>query len=308
VPAPWLTLAITLLTGLAVLVAVAAAVMARAILRPPRMTDGKAAYRLKRVTPADLGLAYEPQTFVVRDEQTGGRLRLAAWWLPCPQPATGRTCVLVHGYVDAKVGAIAWAPVLLDAGWHVLAIDLRAHGESGGTHVTAGFHERHDLGQVINELRAARPQQTAQVALFGLSMGTAVCAATAAMRDDLAAVVLDSPFADYREAVAVHFRLLGLPGGVVLRLAMALAAWRSGADFAAVAPARTLRTVRCPVLLIAGGRDPFLLTGQAASLVGSRGEVFNVPDVGHLMAYPSDPPAYRTLVRDFLARAALSRA
>ena len=42
-----------------------------------------------------------------------------------------------------------------DFGYHVLVIDLRAHGESGGSHSTAGFFERHDLNQVINDLRAA---------------------------------------------------------------------------------------------------------------------------------------------------------
>ena len=47
------------------------------------------------------------------------------------QPLTSRAesdrcVVLLHGYADAKVGAIAWAPMWHELGYHALAIDLRA--------------------------------------------------------------------------------------------------------------------------------------------------------------------------------------
>src|SRR5688500_5458388 len=42
--------------------------MAWPLLRPPRMTDGKAAWLLRRLSPGDLGLPYEDVSFPVRDE------------------------------------------------------------------------------------------------------------------------------------------------------------------------------------------------------------------------------------------------
>ena len=105
----------------------------------------------------------------MRDEQTGNPLKLAAWWIPAKSagggPAT-RTILLIHGYADAKVGAIAWAPTLHALGWNILAIDLRAHGESGGKLSTAGYWERHDVVQLIDQFRAQRPRETATLVLF----------------------------------------------------------------------------------------------------------------------------------------------
>ena len=132
---------------------------------------------------------------------------------PIPSAATA---VLVHGYADAKVGAIAWAPPLRELGLNVLAVDLRAHGESDGRLCTGGPAEADDVGQVIDQLLARRPDQARQVVLFGASLGAAVASIVAANRDDLAAVVLESPFASYRRAVRAHFRLVGMPDGPLL--------------------------------------------------------------------------------------------
>src|SRR4051812_46591822 len=111
---PLLSLFLILLVMGALAAAGAVWVMARALVRPPRMTDGKALYVLKRVTPGDLGMTFEDATFTVRDLRTGKPLKLAGWWMPYPH-AQGRCVVLVHGYADGKIGAIAWAPL-----WHGL--------------------------------------------------------------------------------------------------------------------------------------------------------------------------------------------
>src|SRR5690606_11778893 len=124
-------------------------------------------YILKRLSPGDLNMAFEDQPFAVRDDATGQMLRIASWWLPHPN-GSSRTCIIVHGYGDAKVGGIAWAPSWRDLGYNVLAIDLRGHGESGGTVTTAGYNERHDLSQVIDQLRTVRPGATQQIVLFGV--------------------------------------------------------------------------------------------------------------------------------------------
>ena len=73
----------------------AAVLMAWSLVHPPRMTDGKAMWVLKRLSPSDLGLEFEDVKFVVRDER-GERLSITAWWIPNPK-AQGRCVVLQHG-------------------------------------------------------------------------------------------------------------------------------------------------------------------------------------------------------------------
>ena len=61
------TAAVFLLVGV-LLVILTAWVIALSLLHPPRMTDGKAMYVLRRMSPADIGLPYERISFDVRDE------------------------------------------------------------------------------------------------------------------------------------------------------------------------------------------------------------------------------------------------
>jgi pimeloyl-ACP methyl ester carboxylesterase len=289
--------------------------LARTLLHPERMNDGKATWVLKRLSPGDLKLNFEDLQFRVRDEQTGKPLDIAAWWIPAGGAGgagggvtSTRTILLIHGYADAKVGAIAWAPTLNALGWNILAIDLRAHGHSDGTHSTAGYWERHDVTQVINDVRAARPRETETFAIFGISLGAAVGVATAAMRDDIDGVILESPFADYRLAVAAHGKMRGLPGGWMRDTAIGLAEWLSGADFRAVRPGDLVARLTCPVMIIHAAGDPFIPPEDAAAMaemIKTRGDardvLWSVPEAGHVLGLAAaGPDEYRRRIAAFL--------
>jgi pimeloyl-ACP methyl ester carboxylesterase len=280
--------------------------MALLLLRPPRMTDGKATWVLQRISPGDLGLGFEETHFIVRDERDGRRLRLAGWWIPAAQ-RSDRCVILLHGYADAKVGAIAWAPVWHALGFNVLAIDLRAHGESDGAYCTAGFWERHDVSQVIDELRAVRLQETRQLVLFGVSMGAAVAAATAAMRTDLAAVVLESPFADFRHAASVQMERLGAPGRPFQILALALAQKIGACNFMAVRPVETIREISCPVMIIAPDDDKMTTNREREGMKEAlrtrqrqTEDAFWSVSSGHLLALYAAPDDYPRRLDQFL--------
>lgn len=286
--------------------------MAWSLTHPPRMTDGKAAWVLRRLSPADLGLPFEEIAFEVRDE-LGRPLKIAGWWVPHPH-AEGRCAVLVHGYADAKVGAIAWGPVWHSLGFNLLVLDLRGHGESGGSVCTAGFREAHDLAQVVNEMRASRPDQTRQVVLAGISLGAAVAAATAVETPGIAAIVMESPYADFRRAAMAHMDGLGAPGRMLQRAAIRLAEWLTRAEYDAVRPVDLVARVPCPVLIIESGNDPFLAAEDRAAFqraIASRpseqgeGEIWTVNDVEHLMALSAGPEAYRDRLRRFLLDASV---
>jgi alpha-beta hydrolase superfamily lysophospholipase len=304
-------LPLVMLAVLLVVVAGTLTLLAHAILHPPRMTDGKAAYVLKRLSPGDLAMRFEPARFEVRDEHAGKPLSIAGWWIPHPSGGD-RTVVFVHGYADAKVGSIAWAPTWQSLGYHILAIDLRAHGESGGRYTTAGVFERHDLDQVINELRAARPQQTRRLVLFGVSMGTAVVLATEHLRNDIDAMVLDCPFVHFRAGALRQVQLLGLPLPGLLPGTLWIAKRMSGADFDQIQPLELMGSAKCPLLVIHSGNDQFVPPEDAAqieSVLASRSaergpsEYWLVPDIAHLMALPADPEEYARRLGDFLQRA-----
>ena len=329
-------LGVVLLVAGLVLGAAVVALMARSLLRPPRMSDGKAAWILKRLSPGDLGLPFEDVSFDVRDERTGRALRIAGWWVPADggdphRRASDRCVVLLHGYADAKVGAIAWAPLWHGMGFNILAIDLRAHGDSGGDESAGGYFERHDVEQVIGQLRAERPREAAQVVLFGISLGAGVAAGVAVLTEEprnkpredrhngspdpaptVSALVMESPFADFAAAAAAHMDALGLPGGPFPRAALWLAERWVGARFDDVRPLDLLAKVRCPVLIIAPTNDPFRSDADTAAMEAALaarpagagvGRVWRVEGADHLTAAHADPAEYRRVLESFLKQA-----
>jgi hypothetical protein len=292
-------------------------IMARMLLRPKRMSDARALVLLHRLSPADLGLEFENVSYQVIDEQSGGKLKIAGWWIPSAAGfasagnARGRCAVILHGYSDAKVGGIAWAPLLRSFGFNILAIDLRAHGESGGANTSAGFWERHDVNQVLDQTKSERPGDARQILLFGVSLGAAVAAATAAMREDLWAVILESPFATFRRATAKHGDNLGTPGPFFQAGAFWLARWIAHADFDAVNPVDTIPKIRCPVMVIQSGDDPFLAQADRVAVrraVEGRDSkhgpsvCWELPGVHHVVGMREDPEGYRRRIEEFFSR------
>jgi pimeloyl-ACP methyl ester carboxylesterase len=316
----WFVFVIILLIALGLLCGGVVLGMANMLLKPPRMTDGKATYVLQRLSPGDLDLPFEDVKFEVHDaaprqssrQASSGKLEIAAWWIP-PRERTGKCAVLIHGYGDAKVGAIAWAPTFHALGYGCLAIDLRAHGESDGKYTTAGYFERHDVGDVINQVRAARPSETQSVILFGVSLGAAVAAAVAAERDDIDAVVLESPYADYRHAIAAHAEILGQPGGFLQELGVRLAERISGADFNAVRPVDLIPQIKAPLMIVQAGDDPFVPAADAKRVeqaATSRPAEYptvywHVELAPHVQALSADPAGYREKLEEFLEMPAL---
>jgi pimeloyl-ACP methyl ester carboxylesterase len=280
------------------------------LLRPLRMRGGKALYFLHRLSPKDLDLPYESLSFSVRDHRTGKMLRIAAWWIECGK-STDRCVVILHGYADSKIGGIAWAPLLRELGFNVLAVDLRAHGESEGKFTTAGFIERYDICQILDQLKSTRPTQARQIAIFGVSLGAAVSAATAVLRNDLAAVVLESPYVDFPRAVLSHARNLPVPGRSFQLMVLWLCRRLLKIDFSAVRPVDLIPKIPSPLYVIQSEDDPFVPpTDQAAiaAAVAARpakpgfSEFWRVPCF-HVMSMADQPDEFRRRLANFLESA-----
>ncbi|MBC8108161.1 MAG: alpha/beta fold hydrolase [Anaerolineae bacterium] len=307
----WIVFLLVFLLVGGLLMTFTAWVIALSLLHPPRMSDGKAMYILRRMSPADIGLTYERVTFDVRDEANRGtdkKLAMAAWWMTNPS-ANGRCVVMLHGYADAKVGAIAWAPLWHSLGFNILAIDLRAHGESAGLHTTGGHFERHDVEQILDQLRAARPNDVRQIVLLGMSLGSAVALAVAERRPDLAtAIVLECPFTSFANATTSHAMRLGSPVKIVMPLALKMAAAISGAKFEDVQPLELMQTLSCPIFVIQSGNDSFVGKEDSdaiANAVGDRANVrlWRAEGAEHLMAIAASPEKYAEQLKAFLAMA-----
>jgi pimeloyl-ACP methyl ester carboxylesterase len=146
--------------------------------------------------------------------------------------------------------------------------------------------------------------------LFGVSLGAAVAGATAALRDDVDAVIMDCAYRDYRSAAQTHARVMGMPGPMFQRIAIALAQKLSHSDFYACAPERIIPTLRCPLMVIHGADDLFVdpvdmdaveaATNSRAADLGPT-VYWRARDTHHVLALRTDPAEFRRRIEAFLA-------
>ena len=156
---------------------------------------------------------------------------------------------------------------------------------------------------MIDQLRSDQPEGTKQLVLFGVSMGSAIAAHTAAMRDDLDAVIFESWVGDFIFASHAHTNLMGLPGGLIGELSAHFAAWMSGADFRRDRAIYALPKIKCPVLLILGTVDPFadLAETQRVAATMPNVELWTPEGIDHVRAMGEGYDEYKDRIAKFLA-------
>ena len=303
-PWPFVSAVLLLLAGGAVAWAAALWWTHRLIHRPPRMTPGRCLVRLGRAAPDDVGLGeYRETTFTVGGEGRRPRATLVAWVIE-PDGGDGRTVLLQHGYGESRAAALPWALAWHAAGWRVVLPDLRAHGESGGAWAGAGVWEADDADEVLNDLRAELDPP--MLAVAGTSYGALIAATVAGRRDDLDAVVLDSPVRDWPEAVRRWRHLFALPPA----RAEGPRAWLTrrlvGVDPPPDATAAGLAAASCRSLVILPREDALLDPADGDQLAAMATEVWR-PETSHNRAVVDFPEEYRKLAASLATRAGDAR-
>ena len=264
-----------------------------------------------RVHPARLPLDDDPGRHGLRYEDIAfpspldGTI-LRGWYMPAPRP-TGRVVVVVPGIDSNRLVSgitLRLAPDLVADGFDVLALDLRAQGESGGDTLSFGAREQHD---VVGAVAVARARGARHVAVIGFSMGAAAAMLAAARTPDIEALVLDSAYADLRDTLGTSIGSVWHVPGPVVAYALFLYRVLSGTDPASVVPADAIRTLSTrPMLFIAGADDQAVKPTDGAAMAraaGAHAEYVLVPGAGHVRAFFVDPSAYAGRVRAFLAAA-----
>jgi dienelactone hydrolase len=134
-------------------------------------------------TPSDVGLVYEDLAL-----RTGDGVTLAAWYVPSSTPAA---VVLLHGAGSTRSDVLDEAAVLARAGFGVLMVDARGHGDSGGRAMDFGWHGDADVAAATTYL-ATRPElDRDRIGVVGLSMGGEEALGASGSNDLIRAVVAE---------------------------------------------------------------------------------------------------------------------
>jgi pimeloyl-ACP methyl ester carboxylesterase len=253
--------------------------------------------------PLDFDLEYDDIEFTPR----GGGLTLRGWLLIGDESAP--YVIFVHGLGSQRSGDSALeiaSKLVQDEGYNVLLFDLRAHGASAGSRVTAGDSERNDVLGAYDFV-LSRGALEGKVGLLGFSFGAGLAVMSAAQEPGFAAVVADSPFADAGDLLAQETaRKTPIPKAIApvfIPAASVFANLIYGMDLGDVKPERDVARLNYPVLVIHGDADSRIpishgLRVYSAAPVGS--EIWVLPGAGHAGAFLAEPDDYVSRVEAYL--------
>jgi fermentation-respiration switch protein FrsA (DUF1100 family) len=223
-------------------------------------------YRPK-VTPLDtptsqLGVDYQRVSFMTTDH-----VRIVGWWIPSGATdfRSRRSVIVCHGLGSNKSRNLAMAQGLIEAGYNVLAIDLRAHGESGGQITTYGDRERLDVLAAVRWLLTTHPDRSERIEGAGASMGGAALIAAAADSSaegqHIDAIAVYGAYDNLHDLVdTVTADYFPPPLGWLLRhIGMPIASLHAGVNLDAFAPGDAVTKIwPRPILVIHGTFDEII--------------------------------------------------
>ncbi|MDX1520019.1 MAG: alpha/beta fold hydrolase [Anaerolineae bacterium] len=248
-------------------------------------------------SPLDINLAFQDVTIPTADG-----LELSAWYVPGSRP---EAIILVHGIHANKQEMLIIAPILTQAGYPVLMLDLRGHGESDDSRLSYGYRESLDVQAAADYL--LRLPEVERVGAMGYSLGGAAVARAAGQDERIEAVVIQSSFSSLPDAVNDSFdKYTGLPKWPLAPIVVKAAELEVDMSIEQVDSARDLASLSPrPVLIIHGQNDDLFPVHQAHKMYAAARQpksLWVVEGLGHHYQL-AQTPEYQQRLRQFFAEA-----
>ena len=242
-----------------------------------------------------------------------------AWVVPAAKPST-RWIIQVHGRAAKRQEGLRAVEPARAAGWNSLLISYRNDGEAPESE-----DRRYGLGgtewaDVVAAVRYAEEHGAERIVLMGWSMGGAIALQavlrSAAVRERLVGVILDSPAIDWVDILRFQGQALGFPRGLGDAVARLLGGPWSGGLTGVAAPIDVVdldpvaRADELPVamLLMHSADDGFVPIDGSRRLAASRPDLVQFEEftgARHTKLWNHDPERWTTLVRGWLERSAV---
>ena len=248
--------------------------------------------------PGNYGMSYEDVSIPARVDS----LNIAGWYIPADVSQTAdksSAIIMVHGWNASRTNGfnqhfLDLAQALNQAGFSILMIDLRGHGQSADSQFTFGRLERRDVLASVDFL-LERGHQPGKIGLIGTSMGAASVIGAAAEDQAVGAVATDSLFAEiYPVVKGLWVNKSGLP-----MLFLYPTRWmfyvENGYDLASARPLDEIgKLAPRPLLLISCQKDTYIPQEQFRSLEQAApwAQTWSVPECRHAEIYEFLPQEY----------------
>lgn len=183
-----------------------------------------------------------------------GNIEIEGIYGETPKNAKG-TIILLHGIRGYKEYFTNLATQLNDSGYNTLALDLRAHGSSGGDYCTYGYHEKKDIAAAIDFL-LSQPQADSTIGVWGQSLGGAIALQSLAYDNRLKFGIVESTFSELETIVHDYSeRMFGFSIPWVNEYALTRASEMANFNPKEVSPITSAARITQPILIAHGTAD-----------------------------------------------------
>lgn len=266
------------------------------------------------ISPRQFGLHYQLVEF-----ETADAIKLRGWFLPWQPPREDQrhqdtpttsqmikppTIIVGHGYPFDKANILPHA-LFLHSRFHLLLLDFRYFGESGGLYTTIGIRETYDVQAAVSYLQQKEIVDPNRIGAMGFSMSAS--AFILAQNTSLKAIVADSPYASLSQVVERQFFFLpGLLKWPVVTLTRLYAKLLLGLDIDKLAPINTVPNLQIPLLLIHGEADSQIPADHSRQIAANANpnltELWLIPGADHGQAHALEGSKYEERILNFFSR------
>jgi dipeptidyl aminopeptidase/acylaminoacyl peptidase len=255
------------------------------------------------IPPSEYRMNYEAVSFTTEDG-----VALKGWLVEPPHPgAKSPAIILCHGVGANRSDFTELAASLAKRGFFALQFDFRAHGESGGSRTSLGYHEQKDIIAALQFLTTRPGIDPRRIGIYGFSLGGSSAILAAAKTGAFSAVVADSAFTSLRdqarEAITGFYHLPSFP---FLHLAVLGYELYFQTQVDAVAPVTVIAAIApTPVLIIAGEGDDLIPAENGRKLFAAAKEpkdLWVIPHAEHGGTLVAAGNEYEKRVGEFFDR------
>lgn len=196
--------------------------------------------------------------------------KIAGWWIPVTRnrhtdhhgsdKKGHATVLLCHGFGADKSSDLFLVESLVSNGYNILAIDLRAHGQSGGQFTGFGGVESRDVLGAIRYLHRDRADASRRIVGLGEELGAVALIEAAADPSDegqsIAAIAAYNPYDRFSQVVsdASAHRTMGPGQWLIMNTILPLASAQIGTNLHDQSAVVALKALWPRPILILGDR------------------------------------------------------
>ena len=217
---------------------------------------------------------------------------------------TNKWVVLCHGYMGNNESMFKYGYHFYKEGYNLLMPDLRGHGNSEGTYVGMGWHDRLDIKKWIEKIVLS--ENDSKIVLYGVSMGASTVLMTAGEKlpPNVTAVIEDCGYSSIYKEFKYQLKMIyHLPSFIILDIASIYTKIKAGYSLRDGNVIKCLKNAKLPILFIHGTKDTYVPVINQEILYNSYNgvkDIFTVEGAGHSSSRKIAKEKYWEKIFEFL--------